>query len=579
MHIVQRTLLAFITLFYTSSILAQINVKVEIKGVSSEISANVYLFLSIEQQKGHTLLSEARLRRLHKKAPQQISNALQPYGYYRPTIKTELRQTTSDHWLATYTIDPGPPLLISQFNFTLDGEVKNDPEFKQLIDKQPLNKGDVFNHLKYENFKSDLAKLAAERGYFNARFIEHRIEIDMKLYEARVYLHYGGGTRFNFGEVIFNQNILNPELLRRFVTFRKGSPYTLYELIDLQQALNNSDYFQTVEVFPGKPLLGTNEIPINIALTTRRRHQYSIGLGFGTNTGMRTKFGWGISPLNKHGHRLDTEAKVSNVGYSLSTNYRVPVLNPRTDQLVYSAGIINEKTDTSDSTVRTISASLIRNRGEWRESVSINYQQEKYIIADDRGVSDLLIPGVNWRRTWSDTVIYTVQGLRFDIGLRGASKQLLSDTDFFQLQGGVKFINSLGSRNRIITHGRLGATWTNEFNQLPSTVRFFAGGSQSVRGFAYQSLGPVNNQGKVIGAKYLMLGSIEFEHSVGDKWGVAIFYDTGNAIDNLDDKLERGAGLGFRWKSPVGPVRIDFANALSRDGHPWRLHINIGPDL
>jgi len=137
----------------------------------------------------------------------------------------------------------------------------------------------------------------------------------------------------------------------------------------------------------------------------------------------------------------------------------------------------------------------------------------------------------------------------------------------------------LNSRNRIIAKGEYGYTSTPDFDQLPSSRRFFSGGSQSVRGYRYQSLGPTDDDGDVVGGAYLVLGSIEFEHYFNDRWGVAIFYDIGNAIDDLADDLEQGAGFGLRWKSPIGPVRIDPASAISSDGEPWRLHINIGPDL
>jgi translocation and assembly module TamA len=283
--------------------------------------------------------------------------------------------------------------------------------------------------------------------------------------------------------------------------------------------------------------------------------------------------------LNRKGHRFDTEAKVSEIGESLVAHYRIPVFNPRTDQLVYSAGVVNETTDASYSSVRTIGASLSRSHGDWRETIALNYQQEKFIIAGVGGESTLLMPGTSWSRTWGKNFINVFDGLRFDISLRGASKELVSDTNFVQAQGGLKGITSIGHGNRIIARGNLGSTWTQEFEQLPTSVRFFAGGSQSVRGYAYQSLGPVDANGNVVGGKNLMVGSIELEHNLGGKWGIALFYDAGNAIDSFNDRLERGAGFGFRWKSPVGPVRIDLASALSRDGRPWRLHINIGPDL
>ncbi|MCW9023644.1 MAG: autotransporter assembly complex protein TamA [Gammaproteobacteria bacterium] len=572
-------LLVLVAFFISDALFAQANITIDIRGVNSQLEANVRQFLSIEQHKNHPLLSEGRLRRLHTKAPQEIAQALQPYGYYRANIKTELTHTPPEQWQATYTIDPGPPLLISEFKLVLSETLKTDSEFQDLVQNLNLGKGEVFSHVEYESIKTSLTRLAAEHGYFNAHFIEHRVEIDLEVYEARVHLHYDGGHRYLFGDVHLQQNVLEPALLQKYIPFEQGDPYTLSALIDLQQALNDSDYFRTVEVSPDQARSETKDVPVNITLTPRKPHRYTMGLGYGTDTGARARFGWEMPRLNPAGHRINTEARVSEIGYSLGAQYRVPVLNPRTDQMVYSAGIVKETTDTSDSILRTIGASLNRSRGLWRESIAINYQQEEYTIADDHGDSTLLMPGISWRRIWGEGFIYTIDGLRFDINLRGASEKLISDTDFFQVQSGIKAITSINQKNRFIARGRLGSTWTDRFHQLPSSVRFFAGGAQSVRGYSYQSLGPVNQSGEVIGGKHLMIGSLEYEHSLNGKWGLALFYDAGNAIDNLEDKLERGAGMGIRWKSPIGAVRIDLASAVSRDGNPWRIHINIGPDL
>lgn len=579
MYKTQRMLLALLACICTPTLQAQPRIDIVISLLEKPLEDNVRLFLSIEQQKDHALMSEARLRRLHKKAPQEIAKALQPFGYYRPVVTSDLSQISPDNWQASYIIDPGPALRIGQFDFSISEEMARDPQFQALIQKLPLHKGDIFNHLEYENVKASLARLASERGYFEARFIEHSVEIDLDAYEARIQLNYNGGPRYRFGEVLIEQDVLDEKFLQRYISFGKGDPYTLSQLIDLQQALNDSDYFRSVEVSPGQIQLDSNEIPVTVVLTPRKRHRYSFGLGYGSDTGARTKFGWQIPRLNTLGHRFDTEAKISELGYSLSANYRVPILNPRRDQMVYSAGVVNEKTDTSESTIQTIGATLNRSLNLWRESISLNYQQEDFVVADTSGDSTLLIPGINLSRTWGNNFIYAVDGLRFDISLRGASERLLSDTSFSQLQASIKSIHPLGQHNRIITRGTLGSTWTQEFEQLPSSVRFFAGGAQSVRGYAYQSLGPVDDNGEVVGGRNLMIGSIELEHHFSSKWSLALFYDGGNAIDNFSEKLERGAGFGFRWNSPVGPVRFDLASAISRDGKPWRLHINIGPDL
>ena len=577
MSVTQRLVLAIC--LFSPSLFAQMDINIGVTGVDKILENNIRLFLSLEQQKKHTLMSEGRLRRLHKKAPTEIAKALQPFGYYRPVIQTELVQKSDNNWQASYSVDLGPPLLIGSFEFVLSQEMAEDPEFRRLSDNLALRTGGIFNHLEYEAIKTELARLAAERGYLDARFAEHRVVIDLEAYEARITLHYEGGRRYRFGVVQLEQNLLEPQLLQRYIPFEQGSPYSYTALIDLQQALNDSNYFQTVEVSPGQPQTDIAEIPVTVALTPRKTHRYSLGLGYGTDTGARTSFSWEVPRLNRYGHRFSSEAKISEIGYSLSASYRVPVLNPRTDQMVYNIGQVNEKTNVSDSTVRTVGVNLNRSRGYWRESLFVNYQVEKFVVGSDRGESTLLMPGVNWSRSWGNNIITSFDGIRFDIGLRGAREGFVSDVSFLQLQGGVKAINRLDRRNRVITRGRIGTTWTQDFHQLPSSVRYFAGGAQSVRGFGYQSLGSRDDNGKVIGGNHLMVGSVEFEHSFTDKWGAAAFYDAGNAMDSFEDKLERGAGLGIRWRSPVGPVRIDLANAVSRDDRPWRLHISIGPDL
>ena len=574
-----RFLTIFVLIFSASTLYAEVSVDVEIDGVRTKHQTNIRLFLSIEQQKDHTLLSEGRLRRLHNKAKAEIEAAMQPFGYYKPTIQSSLVEIEEGQWLATYDIKRGPGIPIQVFDLSLSPSMQADIEFQKLIDESKLVIGERFEHSDYENFKSSLARLAAERGYFTASFSEHRVEIDLDNYVARVFLKYDGGSRYIFGVLDLQQDVLEPELLSRFIPFEKGDPYSLSALLDFQQALNDTDYFHSVDISPGKIEEGSNEVPVKVRLSPRKPNRYNFGLGYGTDTGARAKFGWQKPRVNRKGHRFDSEIGVSELGYSFKANYRVPILNPRTDQLVYSVGEVKEEFDDSESTLRTLGISLARSRGDWRETISLNYQREQFTIADDTDNSTLLIPGISWGRTWGNDFINVIDGLRFDISLRGADTGFASDTDFTQVRGTIKFITPLSPTDRFITRGTFGTTGTDEFDELPASIRFYAGGAQSVRGYSYQSLGPMDSDGEVVGGKHLATGSIEYEHSFNEKWGIAVFYDAGNAIDDLNDDLEHGTGFGIRWKSPIGPVRIDLASAITKDGEPWRLHINIGPDL
>ncbi len=577
-NILQLTCGLLLCLLLPLAASAQTRLAIEVTGVDVVYETNIRLYLSLEQQKDSELLNPPQIRRLHRKAPREIAAALEPYGYYRPQIDSSLVDEGDGLWRATYRIDAGEPVTIESFEFGLVGEATADPEFEALILGNKPAAGEPFSHIAYENFKSGLGRLATERGYFDAKFERHLVEIDRAANVARVYLDFDSGPRYRFGELLFEQQMLDDALLRRYATFEPGDYYTLDQLLEYKHALNDTRFFSAVEMAPGETVTESNEIPIRVELEPRKRHHYKVGFGYGTDTGARAKFGWQMPLINRRGHHFDSGIGVSEIGHKVFANYRIPVLNPRTDELVFSAGEEEEEFETGPSTKRSLGVSLNHGRGKWRETLSLEYQREDYSIDDVDRTSTLLLPGVSWTRTWGREFINVLDGVRLDFALRGADTALVSDTDFVKYGIQVKFITSLGPRDRIIMRGAAGTIETDDFEDIPLSLRYYAGGARSVRGYAYQSLGPTDDDGEAIGAQRLLVGSVEFEHYFNDRWGVAVFLDQGNAVEEFDDDLEQGAGFGLRWKSPVGPVRVDLANSISED-EDWRLHINIGPDL
>lgn len=553
-------------------------IRVKITGINGELLKNAEIFLSIYQQQNQAL-SEGRIRRLHQKASNDISLALQPFGYYRPTIDSELQHHEDGSWTAIYGVNPGPPLPIGSVDFQITGEGTQDPEFNKLASKLALVPGRTLSHSDYEDTKTRLSRMAIERGYFDARFVSHHINVDLQTYQADISLHFDTGVRYHFGPLLFQQDQLDIELLRKFAPFTAGDPYSNADVVELQRALSDSDYFSKVEVQPLREQTEGISVPIEAQLLARKIHKYTFGLGYGTDTGARGMLGWEVPVVNSHGHRFDSELRISEIGDSAKLRYRIPILNPRTDQLIYSWGRTREVTDTSTSLIYSASAGMIYARGKWRENVALTYQQERYTIANNEDRTILLMPSASWSRVWAKTRLQPRRGASLQFELRGGSKQLISDINFIQARTRAKLILPFGSMGRLLLRGDAGATAAAPLETLPASVRYFAGGSQSVRGYAYQSLGPEDANGDVIGGKFLLVGSIEYEHSLTTNLSVAFFNDVGNAIDDISDPLEHGAGLGLRWNSPIGPIRLDVASALSKDGHPWRLHINIGPDL
>lgn len=551
--------------------------KVQIEGVKDELLENVRQLLSIEQQKALQTLTPARIRRLHERAESEIKRALEPYGYYRARVRAELTQT-AEGWLARYRITPGPQIPIKTLQVQLQGEAGNDPAFAQLVRELPIREGEPLRHQHYEQAKNELRNLAAERGYFDAELKDHRVEVDLESYTARVHIRLESGKRYQFGAVQFEHTVVNEDLLRDYLPFQEGDPYLASKLLELQRSLIDSDYFERVEVDPQPEQSEGLRVPVQVKLTAQPRSRYSVGVGYGTDTGARGSVGLERRYVNRDGHRFRSELRVSQIRTEVDARYDVPVRDPRTDRLFARARFADEELDTSSSKSFELGVGLEQTLGLWRQVFSLTYLDSDFTIGTQDGHATLLMPGASWTRLKRDNSLFTRHGSRVGIELRGAYEGLVSDTSFVQVRTHAKWIRSIGD-DRILVRGEAGSTWVDDFSSLPPSVRFFAGGDYSVRGFAYQSLGPEDAAGNVIGGRHLLVGSVEYEHRLKEKWAAAIFYDAGNAINNFGDELEHSVGVGLRWRSPVGWVRVDLAKPLSEPDEGLRLHLTIGPDL
>ncbi len=553
---------------------------VMVEGVDGPIRDNVLAYLELNRFADQAAPEESRLRWLHGNAEGQIREALQPFGYYEPHIESSLTQTPGG-WEAHYRIELGRPLRIALLDVQVLGEGAHDPTFEKVLAHLPLAQGQILEQPKYEQLKQQLESLATERGYFKARYAEHAIEINLQSYQADIRLHYDTGPRYRFGNITFKQDFLSPELLNRYPQFKPGDPYDANASLQLQSDLSGSPYFSQVQVNT-PPDDATDTTPVEVELEPNNRFKYSAGLGYGTDTGIRGKLRAEQRWLNSYGHHAEEELLLSSVKSLIGVKYIIPGQNPATDAYTLSAGYIDQNYNQQDYQLTTLGGGWQRQDGKWLKNYNLNYQYEQYRTSDaTTSTSLLLIPGLNWTWIDSDDRLYPTRGLMFGFEVRGAATELLSDTTFAQGMLHLKGVYALNNVSRILARGDFGVTAISEnIEQLPTSLRFFAGGDASVRGYAYNSIGPTDPDGTVIGGKNLLVGSLEYEHRVWDGWSVATFVDSGDAYDGATPSMKTGVGLGLRWRSPVGPVRLDFASGLdSPPGDVFRFSFSIGPDL
>ncbi|MEP7011825.1 MAG: autotransporter assembly complex family protein [Acidobacteriota bacterium] len=562
-------------------------VKIEIDGVKRNLERNIRSLLSLAQEDDDKL-DEARIRRLHAKAPEEIGEALQPFGYYKPQVRSTLEHE-GEKWVAHYTVEEGPAIQIASVDLRVDGEGTTDSGFQAIAAEFPVRRGEVLYHPDYESGKKELVDRAAEAGYLDAKFETSEVRVDLERYRADVVVHFQTGPRYRFGEVRFEQDVLDPELLVGYVTWKRGEPLDVNKVLALQNALSDSPYWSRVEVVTRQEEAQGLEVPIEVDLVPAKTMRFSGGVGYGTDTGPRVSGAWDLRRINRRGHRGVVSIKASAIEQSLETSYLIPGAFPRTDLLSFNTAYDRKDNDTTQSETGLIGAQRTQTRGGWREAISLNFQREDFTVGLDKGISNLVVPGISYERVKADDRIFTTRGYRLFGSLQGASASALSDSSFLQASIEGKAIRTVGDRNRLIGRAQVGYTVTDEFRELPPRFRFFAGGDRSVRGYAYQGLGELDSAGHVIGGETLLIGSLEYEFRLNDirvfdkfsldKFGLAAFYDAGNACHDFSCELEQGAGVGLRWLSPIGPIRADVAWALTEPGHPLRFHLSIGPDL
>lgn len=563
--------------------------EVIIEGIPMRLDKHVRAHLSIAQEPDTAGLELAAMRALHRRARAEIRAALEPYGYYRAEVDAELKRGDTD-WIATYRVHLGPAVRIRRLDVRVTGAGANDPEFAGLLARLPIREGDVLEHSSYESARNQLTTLAAERGYFDAKLERREVRVDVERASAEVVLHLDTGARYAFGAVRFEPGAgLSEGLLARYVPFRAGEPYSAEPLEELRRGLVNSGYFATIDVAPRHDLARDQQVPIVIRLAPRVPNEYKLGLGYGTDTGVRGKASWDRRLIGESGHRVLTELNASQVRSDLSSRYLIPGPDPRTDQWSFNVGYIAEYPDTSDSRKVVAGVAYSAAVGEWRLSAgrvagwrstySASFEREDWETGLDSGRTQLIMPAASWLYLNTDNRLITTKGGRWQTDVRGSAEWLISDVTFVQILTHGKLIWPLGAQARVLTRADAGATWMDDFSELPSSLRFYAGGDQSVRGYDYRTLGPTDSAGNVVGGKYLLVGSLELERRLAEHWSAAAFYDVGNAFDDWGGAFFGGAGIGGRWRSPIGLVRLDVAWALSLEDRPWRIHLVIGPDL
>jgi translocation and assembly module TamA len=551
--------------------------ELRVEGVDDELAENVKSFVALASEPcdAPDWLVQRRFRSVSK----ETRAALEPFGYYDPVIESSL-QLDGECWQATVRIDVGKPVVLRNVDILLDSPPPGESNFFDLLESPRLAPGAPLRHAEYEALKEALQVRAAERGFAEARFLENTINVWPEQLAADVSLNFETGPRYDFGDITFEQSFLDEQLVASFLEFQSGIPYDNRLLTTAYNDLSRSGYFSRIELLPDIGEAPDKRIPVRVQLEAADRIEYTVGAGISTDTGPRARAGFQNRRVNSRGHRLKTDLTLSSVIQALSAEYRKPLADPRTEWLSYTAGLTSEDTNTSKSDTARIGIRRSRSlNADWMRTLAFDVTYDRYDIGGVSRNSLLALPAVLYDFKQADRDVFPTRGRRLSLELRGTSEYIGSDTTFLQAIVSGRIVRSLGRDSRLLARATVGVTAKSEFNDLPPSVRFFAGGDESVRGFGFETLGPADELGNVIGGSHLLVASLEYEHRLRGNFYWAAFVDAGNAFERFDVDPAAGAGLGLKWLSPLGPLRVYLAHPLNKSDRNVRLHIRLGSDL
>jgi len=574
---------------------ASANITVEIHGVDDQIRTNVLAYLSFERYKKRTDLSTDTIERLHNLVEREVQSALKPFGYYEPSVDSEVKDLGHGEWRVTVDINPGTPVLIDKVAVKVDGPGATDPLFERIAQNSPLHSGDRLNHATYEAVKSDLQRTAATFGYLDAKLVHNELVVDPKSHTASITLEMETGDRYRFGSTTIEQTSVRDSLVRKYLRYKEGEYFDMTQVLRTQFALDDAQYFSNLEVLPQDADHQAHIVPVKIHADKSRRNRYSFGAGYETDTGVRGTLTWENRRLNSLGHRFSVTVEASQLErYLLQARYIIPIGDPAVENLTFQ-GTVNQLQLADVLThTQSVGPAITAMVSNWQYVLFANATKTTDDTVVGSSTERMLIPGIDLASVPKGYLGEPIFQHPFFAELRGSNAAIGSDSNFLQIHMTAEHVFQLADKWHLLMRDEVGATAVNHFDRLPAIMRFFAGGDNSVRGFAFDELSPSDTfctKGPVAsptngrcyqirdGGKDLLTGTFEVIRDLPHNFGVATFFDYGNAFNHFNaPDIQYAAGVGFRVRLPVVTLGIDIAEPLSRPGGP-RLHINFSPKL
>lgn len=555
----------------------------QVNGLTGVAETNVKAHLN-----SMAAISKARVRFYLREIRDTTAKALHAYGYYHPEIKVVAPDKDNPKDLTVVVnVKAGKPLFIRNCVIDILGEGSDYKVFSDILKSSTLASYKILDHGSYEQLKNDLQSKARSLGFFDGKFISSRILVYQDQNMADIELIYDTGKRYALGSIVADaetERLLIPVApLKKFNT---GDPFSTSVLNDYIKSLNQTGYYRSVDVRPVVEEAENFLVPVDVHLERRPNNVMRLGVGYSTDEGPRGLIEWDKPLLNERGDSFSSLIKISTVTQNAQAVYKIPRKNPNLDYYTINANQLHTDLNDTVSDLSHLSFHYIANQtGSWRRDYYIKAEYEDYSQASEDGTSTNFMPGVRLTRRETSGGFDPSLGYNFSIEAFGAHT-IWSEQSFMQMNASYTGMFSPTDHTRFLFRVTQGVNFGPNSNVLPPSMRYFAGGDNSVRGFGYKAVAPKQSDGSGLkGGRFMTTGSVEFQFPIGiANSRAAVFLDAGLVTDDYgvkpEDDLILGPGVGYRFMSPYGAVRVDFAVGFQHEeDRNYRIHFAFGPEF
>lgn len=530
---------------------------------------------------------ESRLHELILSSNLRLRDALQAYGYYHATWHSKTLSLKNGDAVVQYDIVLGQPIRVRKTDIRILGAIAEVPSLRQRIKPFPLSNGNILDQVSYESWKDQSLSFLRSRGYIRAYYQRHELLIDKKNDWADIYLWLNSGERFQVGSISIVGAERYPRwFIERYLTFKTGDWYSPDALSVTESNLHDANRFENVQVLGDTAHPVDTTVPVTVKLASLPEQHLKVGVGYSTNIGLNGILYYDNYNMFQRAQHLHVAVQAAQRTRNIGATYTWPIGSTLGSEYVATTSFQNETYQIWSA--NELSAAIGR---RWaladnaRKNVNatiqamFNLEQASYTVSGISDSSFYLYPSVTYRVQNYHNILRPVSGFYVQATAEGASKVWGSTSNFLRVRVRGGWDQMLSSDWGIGARASLGALWLHgSIRNLPPNLRFFGGGQNSLPGYAYESQGPTDAQGAVVGGRLLAVAGIHIDRFITHDWAVGVFYDAGNAFDSFSSfHVLQDIGIGTRWYSPVGPIILDFAHPLIAPRAPAvRVALSVG---